>query len=91
MFTTFTDSIIDTVQTAKKASLEFVTHKELRTVLSDLVDAQTSQAKNVIKTLTDFNTKLNEIAMDRTPYVEAQKNFEKFFPANAFASSKKSK
>lgn len=91
MFNTFTDSIIDTIQTAKKASADLIPHKELKQSLVNLVDVETKLTKEAVQAGSEFFTKLGEIAMDRTPFVEVQKNFEKFYPSNVFASSKKAK
>lgn len=91
MFNQFADTVIDAVQTAKKASVDFIPHQDLKKTLVGFVDAQTKYTKEAAKAGSDFMLKLSEIAMDRTPYVEAQKNFGKFFPSNAFAPSKKAK
>ena len=87
------DAFIDTFQTGKKTFVNtvFANHQGIADALNGFVDAQTKYTKEAAKASSDFVLKLGEIAMDRTPYAEAQKNFEKFFPSTALATNKKAK
>ena len=91
MFNSFVDTTIDQVVVAKKAVIDVTSPtKEVKKILNDFVDAQAKYTRDAFKAGTDVFTKLGEVAMDRTPYVEAAKTFNKFFPfAETSASSKK--
>ena len=90
MFTTYTDSVIDTVQTTKKSIVEmFGATTEIKKIFNDYIDAQTKYTKEAAQASISMNTKFVEVLMDRTPYVEAQKKFQSFFPASSL--SKKAK
>ena len=90
MFTTYTDTVIDTVQTSKKSFVEmFGATKEVKNIFNDFIDAQTKYTKEAMQASIVMNTKFVEVLMDRTPYVEAQKRFGSFFPVAA--QSKKAK
>ena len=93
MFNTFVDATIDQVVVAKKAVVETISPtKEVKKVLNDFVDAQAQYTRDAIKATTNVVTQLGEIAMDRTPYVEAGKTLSKMFPmAGCAVPSKKSK
>lgn len=57
MFTT--DTIIDTIQTAKKEAVKtFVKHEAIAKTLNEFVDAQTAYTKEVAKAGTAVATKL---------------------------------
>jgi CMP-2-keto-3-deoxyoctulosonic acid synthetase len=89
MFKTFIDNTIDQVVVAKKAVIDVTTtHKEVKQICNQFVDTQAKYTREAIHAGTDMVTKLVEVATDRTPYVELQKQFEKFFPVNSFASKK---
>lgn len=90
MFNTFVDSTIDQVVVAKKAVIDVTTpSKEVKKIFNDFVDAQAKYTRDAFKAGTDVFTKLGEVAMDRTPYVEAAKTFSSFFPTAQAASKKK--
>mgnify|MGYP003347524500 CR=1 FL=1 len=92
MFNTFIDNAIDQIVVAKKTVAKAISPtKEVNQILVDFIDAQDKYTRSAIKATTDVVTRLGEVAMDRTPYAEAQKNFEKFFPSTAFATNKKAK
>ena len=91
MFNTFVDTTIDQVVVAKKAVIDVASpSKEVKTIFNDFVDAQAKYTREAFKAGTTVFAKLGEIAMDRTPYVEAAKTFGSFFPT-AQAASKKAK
>ena len=90
MFNTFIDNAIDQIVVAKKTVAKAISpSKEVNTILNDFIDAQDKYTRSVIKANTDVVTRLGEVAMDRTPYVEAQKKFASFFPGAVAASKKK--
>lgn len=91
MFNTFTNSAIDAIQSAQKASVDYIPHKDLKSIFIDYIDTQTEYTKKAITSSTNLYTRLIEIALDRNNYEEAQKSFEKFLPGNVFAASKKVK
>ena len=91
MFNTFIDSTIDQIVVAKKTVAKAISPTtEVNKILNDFIDAQDKYTRSAIKAGTDVVTRLGEVAMDRTPYVEAQKKFASFFPT-AQAASKKAK
>lgn len=90
MFNSFIDATIDQVVVAKKAVIDVTSpSKEVKKILVDFVDAQAKYTREAIKTGVSVTTRLGELAMDRTPYIEATKTFSKFFPQVAKAYSKK--
>ena len=90
MFNSFIDTTIDQIVVAKKTVAKAISPtKEVNTILNDFIDAQDKYTRSVIKANTDVVTRLGEVAMDRTPYVEAQKKFASFFPTAQAASKKK--
>lgn len=58
MFTA--DSIISSVQSAQKSILSYVTDKQLRESLTDIVNAQASFAQVVSKSITDIATNVGK-------------------------------
>ena len=91
MFNSFVDTTIDQVVVAKKSVIDVTSPtKEVKKIFNDFVDAQAKYTRDAFKAGTDVFTKLGEVAMDRTPYVEAAKTFSSFFPT-AQAASKKAK
>ena len=90
MFNTFIDNAIDQIVVAKKTVAKAISPtKEVNTILNDFIDAQDKYTRSAMKAGTDVLTRLGEVAMDRTPYVEAQKKFASFFPGAVAASKKK--
>ena len=92
MFTTYTDSVIDTVQTTKKSIVEmFGATTEIKKIFNDYIDAQTKYTKEAAQASISMNTKIVEVLMDRTPYIKAQEQFANFFPKNTVATTNKKK
>ena len=92
MFNSFIDNAIDQIVVAKKTVAKAISPtKEVNSILNDFVDAQAKYTKEAIKAGTDVVTRIGEVAMDRTPYVEAQKKFSEFFPMAACATPSKKK
>ena len=92
MFNTFIDSTIDQIVVAKKTVAKAISPTpEVNKILVDFIDAQDKYTRSAIKAGTDTVTRLAEVAMDRTPYVEAQKKFSEFFPMAACATPSKKK
>ena len=92
MFNTFIDNAIDQIVVAKKTVAKAISPtKEVNTILNDFIDAQDKYTRSVIKANTDVVTRLGEVAMDRTPYAELQKQLEKYFPMAYCATPKKAK
>lgn len=91
MFNVFANSVIDAVQSAKKASVDYIPHKDLKETFVDLINFETEFTKKACAVSTNFYTRILEIAMDRSNYEEMQKSFEQFLPGNVVAYSKKAK
>lgn len=93
MFNTYTNSVIDTVQTAKKSFVEiFGATAEVKAICNEFIDAQTKYTKEAAETGMSLSTKVTELLMDRTPYIEAAKTIQSYFPTAAVVSkSKKAK
>lgn len=92
MFNTFMNTVIDQVVVAKKAVIEVTSpSKEVKSILSDFVDAQAKYTREATKTSTEIFNRFSELAMDRTPYVDAVKNLSKFFPTATCATPSKKK
>ena len=83
------NTVIDQVVTAKKTIVGFVPHKDLQKALTSFVDSQAEYTREAAKAGTDFVSAVGDIAMDRTPYINATKQFAGFFPDFAKAASKK--
>lgn len=83
------NSTIDMVVNAKKTVVGYVPHKDLQKALNSFVDAQAKYTREAAKAGVDFVTTVGEVAMDRTPYIEASKKVASFFPDLAKAYSKK--
>lgn len=92
MFNSFLDSTIDQVVLAKKAVIDVTTpSKEVKAILNDFVDAQAKYTREAFQASTNIVTRLGEVAMDRTPFIEAQKTFINLFPTTATKKASKKK
>lgn len=92
MFNSFIDSTIDQIVVAKKTVAKAISPSpEVNKILVDFIDAQDKYTREAMKAGTSVVTRLAEVAMDRTPYVEAQKKFTSFFPMASCATPSKKK
>jgi len=89
MFSTFAHSGVDAIQTAKKQFVDtFAPTQEIKKISNEFVDAQSEYTKKAIDTGVKTATDFMELLTDRTPYVEAQKFFQNFFPSTAPVAKK---
>lgn len=93
MFNTFAFQAVDTVQSAKKQFVStFVQNEQIKDALNGFIDAQASYTKDAITAGSVAVTKVTETFTDRTPYVEAAKKIQAWFPmTNCATPSKKAK
>ena len=92
MLKTFIDNTIDQVVVAKKAVVDVsITNPQVKKVLTQFVDTQATYTREALHANADMFNGLVEVAMDRTPYAELQKQLEKYFPMAYCATPKKAK
>jgi hypothetical protein len=93
MFNTFAFQGVDAIQSAKKQFVStFVQHDQFKDALNGFIDAQAAYTKDAITASSVATTKVVEILTDRTPYVEAAKKVQAWFPmTNCATPSKKAK
>ena len=93
MLNTFAYSGVDAIQSAKKQFVEtFGPTEQAKKIAIDFVDAQTQYTKSAIDAGIKAITSTAELLTDRTPYIEAAKAFQAWFPmAGCATPSKKAK
>lgn len=81
MYKLLTDTMIDTVQSVKKVTIEtFVKHEGLAKSLTEFVNAQTEYTKKAVDASIDAGKKVTAVITDKKFYEGAVKSLETLVP-----------